>query len=221
VEIQTEGLGILNSADVVTMPKEEALEKFKEYDAARKRSNLAADKLMAQTFKALGEGRGVLNVTQAMKKAGVHEATQLPKLAIMRADQQFVHMKRGSSGACFFSFSERYYLQRRVKGQMSARLQFCMPEGTLPSLNSSHPRYMDAFYHVHSAPLPAIPPSLRPADALSKYCILWEVEKWEKREPPVDPMLLRPIGHTGLYVVVAHWDLTPVERMVLGALLGQ
>jgi hypothetical protein len=32
-------------------------------------------------------------------------------------------------------------------------------------------------------------------------------------------MLLKPLGHSDLYAVVAHWDLTEIERMVLGAML--
>lgn len=48
---------------------------------------------------------------------------------------------------------------------------------------------------------------------MNKYHILWEAE-WSPI-PPRDPMLLRRIGKADLWVVVAHWDLTEVERAAL------
>lgn len=217
-----EGLGILDSADVFTMPKEEALEKFKEYRLGYKRSRRMLDKMMSQTYKALSEGQGIINVGAAIKQAGVHEATWLPKLAIMRADQRSVFFKRqNSGGAAFISEIDRFRSFRLLKKLQHERLQFVLPAQTLPPWDSAQGTQPTNYWNTHEAPLPVVPPLLRPQDALSNYCILWEVEKWEAREPPVDPMLLKPIGQTGLYVVVAHWDLTPVERMVLGSLLGQ
>ena len=47
---------------------------------------------------------------------------------------------------------------------------------------------------------------------LDRYFILWEAD-WQRRAP-VDPALLRPVGGD-LYVVVATWDLTDLERAVL------
>jgi hypothetical protein len=50
------------------------------------------------------------------------------------------------------------------------------------------------------------------------------VEKWESlpkpQRPPGDPMLLKPLAQTGLYAVMAHWNLTDIEKMVLGAMYG-
>jgi hypothetical protein len=76
------------------------------------------------------------------------------------------------------------------------------------------------YWDTHRAPAPVIPPQHRPTLPLSQHWLLWHVEEW-KRVAPVDPMLILPFGANGLGVVVAHWDLTPVERMVMGALLGQ
>jgi hypothetical protein len=39
--------------------------------------------------------------------------------------------------------------------------------------------------------------------------------------PPVDPMLLRRIGLADLWVVLAAWDLTPVEQAALAARIGR
>jgi hypothetical protein len=60
--------------------------------------------------------------------------------------------------------------------------------------------------------VPPIPPRFRPGQP-DRYHILWEAE-WAK-VPPRDPALLRALGD-GLYVVLAVWDLTELERAVLG-----
>ena len=219
----TQGLGILNSAEVFTIPKEEAVEKFKEYGAAVKRSRSAADKLLAQTFKALSEGFGVININEAIMKGGVNQDTSLPFLAVSRADEPVVWFQRSGNRGCFFGANQQLTM-RRNKAQQQARRQWEVPEGMLASWHAlfapGHvPNRPEGYWRPHRAPVPTIPPQFRPADAKSKYLIMWEVEKWEM-VVPVDPMLLRPLAG-GLAVVVAHWDLSPVERMVLGSLLGQ
>jgi hypothetical protein len=67
-----------------------------------------------------------------------------------------------------------------------------------------------------TAMVPMVPPDVikdgRGCD-LAKHFVLWEVESWAAA-PPVDPMLLKPIGGD-LYAVVAQWDLTELERAIL------
>src|SRR5207253_8584714 len=67
----------------------------------------------------------------------------------------------------------------------------------------------------HKAMVPIIPPHLRPADALSNYYILSEAH-WSP-EPPRDPFLLKRIDGF-LFAVLAAWDLTEIERAVLGTI---
>jgi hypothetical protein len=66
--------------------------------------------------------------------------------------------------------------------------------------------------------VPLVPPNLRPARGLNRYCILFEAE-WEP-VPPTDPMLLRHL-HGSLYAVLAVWDLTPLERAVIAGRLSE
>jgi hypothetical protein len=210
----------LATAEVVTMPKEEALHKFNQYREAVKRSHSAADHVLALAYGALAKGEGVINAFEAIKQAGCDDSFR-PRLAIMRADQEFVYFKRSftDASAGIFSFSERYYLSRRVKRAQNARLQFAVPGSTFRKHEVGKTSQPRDYWWTLKAPLPLIPPQYRPADALAKYAILWEVDEWSAIAPPTDPMLLRPLGQTGLYVVVAHWDLTPLERMVMGGLL--
>ncbi len=65
----------------------------------------------------------------------------------------------------------------------------------------------------HKAMMPTVPIHLRPKRGLQNYHVLWEAE-WEP-VPPRDPYLLRRIGKADLWLVVAHWDLTEVERAAL------
>lgn len=70
-----------------------------------------------------------------------------------------------------------------------------------------------------SAMVPIVPPKHRPAGAssLDAYLVLWEVDAWVWRtnpKPPVDPALLRHVGGD-IYAVLATWDLTPLEQLVL------
>lgn len=47
-----------------------------------------------------------------------------------------------------------------------------------------------------------------------------EIEAQWRPVPPVDPFLLKHLGGT-LYVVLAQWDLTPLEQAVLAGRLEQ
>jgi hypothetical protein len=225
---ETDIHGPLKSAEVVTVPKDEALAKFREYEAAVRAHHSEQDAVLRDTYKALSEGYGVINLAAAMHKAGGHNGTCFPRLAVMRADQEFVFYKRrmgvtAEMGSGIFSYSPTLNIERASKSAQGKRLQFVMPAGTFGLLERNYPA---GVWKVQRAPLPIIPPKLRPADSLTRYCVLWEVaaDGWttvEPPRPPHDPMLLRPLGQAGLYAVVAHWDLTDVERMVLGGLLGQ
>lgn len=203
--------------NIATMHREEAMEQFELYREAVKRSHSAADRLMARAYKAMSEGLGVLNLKDALTKGGVDPHTWLPRMAAMRADKPLAHFQRGWGGSGFYSFSDRFYLSRNNAKMRTAQLQFAMPRGSFPeaSLGQQPLQYR----WTHSAPVPPIPPQFRPADALSKYVVLWEVMEWNPVQPPDDPILLKRLSGN-LYAVLAQWDLTEIEKMVLGLILG-
>ena len=65
------------------------------------------------------------------------------------------------------------------------------------------------------APIPIVPPRyLPPAKDLREYFILWEVPDWHAL-PKRDPLLLKRIGDF-TFVVLAAWDMTPLEQAMLG-----
>jgi len=59
--------------------------------------------------------------------------------------------------------------------------------------------------------VPIVPPSCLPPGHLSDYTILWEAA-WQAA--PKDPFLLKRVSREW-YVVLAQWDLTEAERLVL------
>ena len=65
--------------------------------------------------------------------------------------------------------------------------------------------------------VPNVPPKFRPARSttLATYHVLWEVDEWKKTpRPPGDPALLKHL-RGDLWIVLATWDLTPLEQAVL------
>lgn len=219
---------LTDAAEVVTLNKEDALEKFNEYKAAVRVSRSQHDRMMKAVYGALSEGLGVINPRSAIVKAGVEPINLHPRLAIARADRDTVFFKRAHwSDAGYFSSSERFFLNGTNKSAQAKRDQFAFGPGDLPRVPASEVWSKDRpLYHdIVKATVPIIPPAHRPGNnALNQYCILWEVEKWEAlprpQRPPGDPMLLKPLAQTGLYAVMAHWDLTEIEKMVLGAMYG-
>lgn len=121
---------------------------------------------------------------------------------IARADLTHVHLELEMNGAAKFQSQAMRRQWRKSEQPRSSRIIF--PRGSFPSRENRK---------AGTAQLPLIPVHLRPRTALDSYHILWEAE-WTPT-PPRDPYLLRRIGEGDLWLVVAAWDLTEVERGAL------
>lgn len=187
----------------IEMPKQEARQAFLEYRRAVRERHNEEDAQIMRCYKALAGGHRVINLNDVMRRGG-QDKNLCPKLAIARADERQMMMNRRADGALqFYPVALRW---DRNTWEYKGRV-FRFPANTLPpvSLLPSMPDWV--------ATVPIIPPELRPAHALTNYHILWEAN-WEK-VPPRDPALLKLLGGS-LYAVLAVWDLTAVERAVLG-----
>lgn len=155
------------------------------------------DEELRATYRALSLGQRVLNVAQVLRAAGVNEKHQ-PKLAIAPAGTEF----------CFFTH----------RWQRVGSWQFCFYQNRDYPERAAYRVDADAFPEQTSrlgtlrAAVPAIPAQFRPAGELDGYFILWEAE-WAPIAP-ADPLLLKRISGD-IFAVLAQWDLTPVEKMVL------
>lgn len=206
----------------MTMDRTEARRAFLEYRNAvhtaldrevetydeRKREAIAeqrtADEVLMRGYRQLSLGKQLINLRDTIRAGGEDEQHR-PRLAIARADEQSIHLERSADGSVRFHGGWQRMDQRDPRTARSITL----PAGTLSRLE---PDAQGRLAAVHAnAIVPTIPPRLRPAEP-SRYHVLWEAE-W-RRAAPRDPALLRALGD-GLYVVLAVWDLTDLERAVL------
>lgn len=157
------------------------------------------DAEIRRVYKLIAQGRVVIQALASIAAAGLDE-NQRPKLAICRADAPECFCDLFTDGRARFS------MDRWPKARAHWRTI------DLPA-RSFAPRPSHIGYGSLVAQLPLIPIHLRPKRALENYYILWEAE-WRK-VPPRDPLLLRRLGRGDMWLVLAAWDLTEVERSAL------
>jgi hypothetical protein len=166
------------------------------------------DEELKKLFHTLAKGTKVISLPQVFRKSGVDTKQFLPLFAIAAADARFCRLEMLGTTPRFYwgnsSWSSHF---------KQAKYRIDLPSGTFP-LETSDDRWRKAKGLLETpvrAVVPAIPPRFRP-DNLDGYFIFWEAV-WEKA-PPVDPILLKKITAT-TYAIVAQWDLTPAEQMIL------
>jgi hypothetical protein len=198
------------------IPQEEAkrqIHALKEMFRANK--SVADNKIYRDLKRAYGHmqhGGKVIDIYKAFKDSGEKEPGH-PKIAIVRADGRKCYCTRLRDGAAVFSHDSGGRSWGGPRGSSTARKTYGeiqVPENTFSW--DYHP--WDK--RVLSTIAPIIPPVIMIESVrfnLSNYHILFEVEEW-KLEPPVDPILLKQINGS-LFAVLAHWDLTEIERAII------
>lgn len=197
----------------------QAKEAFKAYrQLIREGRGTEDDKLLMRSYRAISKGAQVLDLRETLKMGGLDERFQ-PRLAIARADQQRVTFTTGRQGGCWVYTSSTG--RKGAVGPFREGLAIELLPGIYPRLDGANwlPETpgREKYSGTLSAAVPPIPAQFRPADALDGYHILWEAE-WQP-VAPTDPILLKRIGGY-LFAVLAQWDLTELERAVLGARLS-
>lgn len=172
---------------------------YRKYREHQHYSNPIDHEIM-KAYLQISRGHTVIRAIDAVKAAGLNDAG-LPKLAIGRADKKDVDLRLFRDGGA--SMIAEPCNVRHSSNVSSTHIQW--PAGTFA-------RRGESLWSAR-AMIPLIPLPLRPKRALQNYHILFEAE-WS-RVVPVDPLLLRRIGKADLWVVVAQWDLTPVEVAAL------
>lgn len=191
------------------MARSEARGLFRSY-RAHVHYSTPIDRECMRAFQLLAQGRLVIKAIASIIAAGVN-ADGFPKLAICRADAPSCRLELETNGAATMTDPRVVsWRGRRANCVPSRFVEF--PRGAFPIAASGHRRWSA------EALLPLIPLHLRPKRGLANYHVLWEAE-WT-RVPPGDPFLLRRIGLADLWLVVAQWDLTEVERAVLASRMG-
>lgn len=194
----------------VTVDRAEAERLYRKYKEHRAYSE-PIDWEIQRTYQLLAKGKLVIRALESIAKAGAN-AENLPKLALASATTKVCHLTRGRDGSAVMSSTpNRWHRPKRNTFTWRAD-SFEFAPNTFPMETWMQPPCR-ARRSEHQAQVPLIPLHLRPKRGLPNYYILWEAE-WEP-VPPRDPYLLRRIGKADLWLVVAHWDLTEVERAAL------
>lgn len=185
----------------ISMERGQAREAFLDYRRAVRERYNRVDKEIMDGYRLLASGKQLIRLGEVLRAGGLDDRTHLPKLAIMRADEDW----------CYVQLRERtgggQYLADQWLRSNASRRRVEIPPGTFPA---------DEFSVTFGfrAIVPIVPPRLRPRGSLRSYHVLWEADWALAPAPPRDPALLRHIGGE-LYAVVAVWDLTELERAVL------
>jgi hypothetical protein len=164
------------------------------------------DREIMRAYELLGKGRLIIKALESIVAAGLNN-DGFPKLAICRATAPkcFLHLR--DDGSATMS-EQRHPLQRSYFKRVIS-----FPERSFQvTAKSRYSMGWDAEAMVPPAPL-----HLRPKRGMENYHILWEAE-WT-RTVPRDPYLLRRIGAGDMWLVVAMWQLTEVERAALASRL--
>lgn len=171
--------------------KEAAKEALLAYRQARAPAT-DEDRAIMTAYREIARGRKVICAIESIRRAGRDEAG-LPKLAIIRADVRRAHCSNWRESV---RFSEVGKWGQAGNKTITVNK---MPRSEVSPLNDGN------------AVVPLIPLNLRPKHALHNYHILWEAD-WTSA--PHDPLLLRRLKGD-LWLVLAAWELTAVERAVL------
>jgi hypothetical protein len=162
---------------------------------------------IARAYQLLAKGKLIIRALESIVAAGVNE-DGLPKLAIAGATAKACFLERHVNGGCTMKSSANWRAKSNSYDWRAG--SFTFPADSFPW---AWDRKSRVYRSEHKATLPIIPAYLRPKRGLQNYHVLWEAE-WEPL-PPRDPWLLRRIGKADLWLVVAQWDLTEVERAAL------
>ena len=160
-------------------------------------------------YKALAKRRTVIDLVKTIQQTGTF-GNDLPHLALARADGagERLWCQRRSDGSLIFDWKDHGRWARK-----NSASRVTLPR-VLPAKSWIGRDGESRVWDIEgTAIIPTIPPVHRPRiSSLPAYWILFEAE-WS-RVAPRDPLLLKPLGEF-LYAVVAHWNLSPIERAVL------
>lgn len=190
----------------ISQAREIATIKWREYRQAIKNTNNDNYKDLAKAYNQLKNGRKLIDIAKVIQKGGVDKNTLHPKLAIAQAKSTEIRCEYSKNGSVNFINKNKRWEWHPQKSDVS--LINCLP--IIP--DSIFENQFEHSFRL-KAPVPLIPPSALPKKITNDYYILWEVDVW-KKIPPTDPYLLKRITNN-LFVVLAGWDLTEIEKAVM------
>lgn len=206
--------------DELNMPREKAREAWKEYcELLKKHDGDQVMRDLKNIYYQLSQGRQVIDAYSAIIDAGLWDSG-FPKLAICRADGRFCHVHRRENGGMVFLHDQ---IPTRSYGW---RDKVILPQGSFKwntPLVGHNWSWSPHESRSRRTIVPHIPTKFYPDSKLSNFYIMWETDEhgWEPvPEPPGDPLLLKRITRN-LFVILAAWDLTDIEKAVIKGAMYQ
>lgn len=172
------------------------------------------DKEIQRAYQHLSKGKLIIKALESIVTAGLNDYG-MPKLAIAEAHAKTMRLFRDRMKGSFTMTSRDNSWRASKRDFHWPDKTFEFPAITFPLNRWGNEPAVRASRDIHEAQVPLIPIHLRPKRGLENYHILFEAE-WRK-VPPKDPFLLRRIGDADMWLVVAAWDLTEVERAALAS----
>lgn len=206
----------MQNAPTIEMPEEEARALYQDYAEEIKERGDNAEKYLKElksTYYHLSQGRKVLDIYEVFKKSSLKQNGD-PELAIARADLKKIFFRKQAMGSGLFTAQERW-------GESAHDV--ALPTGTFPAWKmevpgenateweKNHPQIERS---VLQTKVPLVPAHIMPNGKLDNYYILFEVVEWNEVPVAADPYLLKRIN-SNAFVVLAEWDITPVEQAIL------
>lgn len=200
--------------DAIVVDPAEAEAKLAEYQAAADWSSetddgtsTAHDAALVLAYRAARRGHPLIRLSQVIAAGGWFGDGPnygLPRLAVCRADARQCAVRTWGDDL-LFADGDSWMTNR---GALVNRDTVRVPGITRPP-------WRQGMRNHGTTLVPLTPPAHRPRRPrrMSSCHVLWEVEDWSAT-PPRDPALLRHI-RGDLWVVLAVWDLTELERAVL------
>lgn len=190
----------------IEITPEEAAERVKEYEQVLESERSVEDAALLQAYRAAKRGLPVISLSRAFDIGGFHD-NGLPRLAIIRSDAK----------RCWVDVNDRPTQGVRMvfTDMQHARTKGALVGAHSVSVDTSVSREGTTRRRWRGETIvPLVPPRHRPKRGRShNFHILWEVDEWTNTAPK-DPALLRHI-RGDLWSVLAVWDLTELERLVL------
>lgn len=170
----------------------EACRQYRLYRELPEKHQTAETRALRRAYWHAKQGKPIIDLYAAFKEAGVNSDDD-PRLAFARATAHTAEFYRRSNGSGDFC--------------SAGMADFRLPENTFSSLSGASWKHLKTQVPMIPGPIQA-----RIKGNLSRFYILWEVEKWDAI--PVDPYLLLKLSKN-LFVVMAEWNLTPLEQAIV------
>lgn len=193
----------------VELDKETATQKYKEYLEKNKKIKSKEYSAARRAYRALSRSYKVIDIYAAFERTGVKNDNTGPKLAIVRADaKEVVFIKSRGGGGRFCAPDARSWQQPLKVADV------VIPDGTFRNWEMMPNSTWQIKDDTISTNVPFIPAHIEVPGQMQNYYILFEVNVWKKRQKVRDPYLLQRLNDN-TFVVLAEWDVSPVEAIVM------